>query len=249
MVCTAGINEKGEWRRIYPIPFRNLPELEKYKKYQWVEMELEKTSDQRPESYKNKGEIKLVVDNPIDTKNNWQKRKDILFENTPIFNDLETIIKKAHCNKMSLCIFKPTKITDFKIEETSGEWNQEILKSIKNENDQLALFENFKKEIKLVKKLPYKFSYQFEDVKGKKSTLMIEDWEIGQLYWNCLKKSNNDEKEAIKKVKKKYKDDFLAKKDIYLFLGTTREFHRRKAKNPYVITGVFYPPKTENFLF
>ena len=35
LVCTAGINEKGEWRRIYPIPFRELKEIEKYKKYQY----------------------------------------------------------------------------------------------------------------------------------------------------------------------------------------------------------------------
>ncbi len=28
LVCTAGINTQGEWRRIYPIPFRELPELQ-----------------------------------------------------------------------------------------------------------------------------------------------------------------------------------------------------------------------------
>ena len=36
LVCTAGINERGEWRRIYPVPFRSLKEIEQYKKYQWV---------------------------------------------------------------------------------------------------------------------------------------------------------------------------------------------------------------------
>lgn len=30
LVCTAGINKNGEWRRIYPIPFRQLSDLEKY---------------------------------------------------------------------------------------------------------------------------------------------------------------------------------------------------------------------------
>jgi len=42
-------------------------------------------------------------------------------------------------------------------------------------------------------------------------------------------------------VKAKYENDFLNNKDVYLFLGTTREWHLRRAKNPFVIVGVFYP--------
>jgi len=37
LVCTAGVNENGEWRRLYPIPFRQLYKDKKYKKYQWIE--------------------------------------------------------------------------------------------------------------------------------------------------------------------------------------------------------------------
>ena len=69
---------------------------------------------------------------------------------------------------------------------------------------------------------------------------MIEDWEIGALYWNCLKRADNNEQRAIEKVRKKYMDEF-SKKDIYLFLGTTRQYHGW-AKNPFVIIGIFYPP-------
>ena len=97
------------------------------------------------------------------------------------------------------------------------------------------------KEFKVVTKIPYKFSYHFEDDQGKKSTLMIEDWEIGMLYLNCLKDSFNDEKIALSKVRAKYYDDFL-KKDIHLFLGTTLQHHAKKAPNPFIIIGVFYPP-------
>ena len=68
--------------------------------------------------------------------------------------------------------------------------------------------------------------------------MMIEDWEIGMLYLNCLK--NGDEEAAIKKVKQKYYDDFI-KKDIYFFLGTTLR-HHDTSKNPFIVIGVFYPP-------
>jgi len=72
---------------------------------------------------------------------------------------------------------------------------------------------------------------------------MIEDWEIGMLFWNCMKSSGNDEKIALEKVRLKYDVDFRNNKDIYLFLGTTKEWHIRRATNPFVIIGVFYPKK------
>ena len=65
-------------------------------------------------------------------------------------------------------------------------------------------------------------------------------WEIGMLYFNCLKRTNGDEKKAIINVRKKYYDDFL-KKDLYLFLGTTLA-HHNVSINPFLIIGVFYPP-------
>ncbi|HRP32922.1 MAG TPA: hypothetical protein PKV73_13570 [Agriterribacter sp.] len=37
-----------------------------------------------------------------------------------------------------------------------------------------------------MQKLPYKFKFVFKDNQGTESRMMIEDWETGQLYWNCL---------------------------------------------------------------
>ena len=68
---------------------------------------------------------------------------------------------------------------------------------------------------------------------------MIEDWEIGMLYFNCLKKHHN-ESIAVTKVKEKYFNEFI-KKDLYFFMGTTKKFHN-VAPNPFIIIGVFYPP-------
>ena len=56
---------------------------------------------------------------------------------------------------------------ELKIEETEREWDKKILNTIKVEKAQMALSEDMKREIKLVKKLPYKFSYVFEDDEGR----------------------------------------------------------------------------------
>jgi hypothetical protein len=71
---------------------------------------------------------------------------------------------------------------------------------------------------------------------------MIEDWEIGMLYWNCLGRCGGDEKQANRLVRQKYFGDFCLKKDIHLFLGTTLQYHM-VSPNPFVIVGVFVPPK------
>jgi len=150
-------------------------------------------------------------------------------------------------------LFKPSKIIDFVIEKSEDDWDSNLVKKINSDIKQPTLFDTeeelrAKETFELVKKVPYKFSYKFTDETGKESCLMIEDWEIGQLYWNCLKYSNNNAKVAIEKVKQTYLTEFQ-KKDLYLFLGTTRQFHGW-AKNPFVIIGVFYPPYgSSNSLF
>lgn len=50
---------------------------------------------------------------------------------------------------------------------------------------------------------------------------------------------------ACEKVKEKYFDNFSKTKDLYFYLGTTKKWHIRKAKNPFVIVGIFYPPKAD----
>ena len=97
----------------------------------------------------------------------------------------------------------------------------------------------------MVNKLPYTFHYTFEDDAGRTSCLMIEDWEIGALYWNCLRSSEGDERVACEKVKQKYFDEFIATRDLFLFLGTRLTAHIRNYPNPFSIIGVFCPKKAE----
>jgi hypothetical protein len=114
---------------------------------------------------------------------------------------------------------------------------------LKGLSQQLNLFqtpEEIAEEFKVVPKVPYKFSYKLEDDSGRQSTMMIEDWEIGMLYFNCLKTAKGYEGVAIYKVKEKYFDYFITR-DLHFFLGTTKQFHN-VAPNPFIIIGAFYPP-------
>ncbi len=239
LVCTAGFKEDGSWVRIYPIPFRHLEYDRRYSKYQWIELDLVKNeSDPRPESFKPYDYDNIILGEKVDADGGaWTKRRELVLGK--VHFNMSNLIAEAKDKNIvtSLAVFKPTEILDFIIESTTHEWDIRKLDVL----DQGDLFKQSENPFKVVKKLPFIFSYVFKDESGKKSTLMIEDWEIGQLYWNCLRRRGTP-KAACEDVRNKYYNDFALKKDLHFFLGTTREHHFR-AKNPFIVIGVFYPKK------
>lgn len=242
LVCTAGFREDGTWIRIYPVQFRKKTYDQQYKKYDWIELNLVKNhSDFRPESYRpysHDSEIKIL--GHVDTKNDWAERKKIVLGK--IHYNLSELIAEAKNEDIctSLAVFKPAKILDFTIEETTREWDKTKLAKLEAERLQSNLFQQPENPFEVVKKLPYKFCYVFIDNQGKQSKLMIEDWEIGQLYWNCLARHEGNEARAVDDVKKKYFDDFAKTKDLHLFLGTS-QVHHYVSHNPFMIIGTFHP--------
>jgi hypothetical protein len=80
--------------------------------------------------------------------------------------------------------------------------------------------------------------YDFRDITIHEPRLNTDsNWLIRKEYENIA------EQMALQKVKEKYYKDFAANKDLYLFVGTTKEWHTRRSLNPFVIIGVFYPMK------
>ncbi len=244
LVCTAGLLNGEKWIRIYPVSFRFLDDSERYPKYSWIEVDLVRNwKDFRPESYRPKQGIDehITVLSKMGTSNDWAARKSyILKETYSSMSELINLAKNSQVRK-SLATLKPASIIDFVIEEDEREWKQEWQDQLK----QLNIFEinNQSSSRKVVKKLPYKFSYRFFSEGDKEPRkMMIEDWEIGALYWNCLYRTGGDEKAALDLVKQKYLYEF-GEMDIYFFVGTTFKFHN-VAPNPFVIISVFYPPKS-----
>ena len=69
--------------------------------------------------------------------------------------------------------------------------------------------------------------------------MMIEDWEVGALYWKCVDNGATPE-EATAKVKAKFLDQMCASdRDTHFFVGTVLQ-HRT-----WVVIGVFWPRKED----
>lgn len=240
LVCTAGLLEDGSWIRIYPIPYRQWDK--QYRKYQWVELSLVKNkNDRRGESHSLLDPDSIELKECIDTSQGWYERKKLILDNGTVYKDLDQLIESNKAGDLSLATFKPSQIKDMVVEEVDREWDQEKLAVLKERSKQSDLFNDTPEYFKMANKLPYKFSFRLVDEKGKESTMMVEDWEVGALYWNCLKKYSGNEKLATSAVRNKFLNEIAKTKDIYLFLGTTLQYDGW-ALNPFIIIGLFYPP-------
>ena len=250
-VCTAGVREDGSWVRIYPVPFRRLGETEQYRKYDWVECDLiPSRKDVRPETHHPADVRSLVATAHMGTSDQWRERRQFLLGKCSVYRNTTELIAAAKRYEMSLALFKPTKVVDFFWEEEEREWDEGKVEEMRQIASQGELFEEeqWRRNFKVIPKLPYSFSYRFEDETGKQSELQVLDWEVGALFWNCLEKAHGDELTALKKVKQMYFDNFTST-DLHFYLGTTQQWHA-VALNPWVIIGVLpIPHETQRQLF
>lgn len=228
---------------MYPVPFRRMGEEQRYKKYDWLECRLARnTSDPRPETFRPVDQDELSPVAHMDTRDKWRQRRNLILKKCRVYDRLDELISGAKSNQISLAVFKPTRVLDFVWEEDEREWKPERVREMRERTKQRDLFEDntWRETFRLIDKLPYKFSYRFEDATGKRSELQILDWEAGALFWNCLRNAPEDEGAALAKVRQKYFDEFL-KTDLHFFMGTTQQWHQ-VAPNPWIIVGTFHVP-------
>lgn len=252
-VCTAGLLPDGSWIRIYPVPFRRLDEYQQYAKYDWIECDLSRNlKDPRPETFRPdyEAEISRVGHMGTGSKRDWGERRVLLLKTARVFHCMSDLIDGAKANLISLAVFKPSKILGFTHRPEEREWDQTRVKEMRENFSQFDLFRDnsWRETFSLVRKLPYGFYYRFEDSAGRQSEMKVLDWEIGALFWNCLRDADGNEQIALSKVRQRYLDEFKTK-DLHFFLGTTQQFHQF-APNPWVIVGVLpIPHEVQGDLF
>lgn len=233
LVCTAGITDSGDWVRLYPIDLRYRPNHQKFRKYQWIEVGLAPRgsgNDNRRESRQPDLDSIKVMSEPLSTENGWEARR-LIIDKLPH----ETLLRFREMydtDKTSLGIVRPFEVLDLTIEPAEREWKPEWESALR----QFNLFQGPPKELK---KLPFKFSYVFrcEDTGDRPHTAMIEDWELGVLFFREVERLGSEEA-AAKSVKVKFLDEICGpSKDTRLFMGTVFPY------NTWVVIGTFWPPR------
>jgi len=240
LVCTVGLNENLEWRRIYPIPAKIFFDEQyshlRFKKWDIIEVELTdaRPKDPRIESYKvvNWENIKI-----IGHVERWEDK--IGFLEKVLDKDIESIWN----SNRSIGVIKPTKLIDFfdkSRERIKDEAEKEVLNKIKEAQATLEQYINTKvaendilpevkeKDIK-IEKLPW-IGYKFNcsNINCKEHEMMAIDWEIQELFRKYRQ---------IDPVKKKVFFEFKNRRNIYFAIGNTWKFRKS-----FMIISVVYPP-------
>ena len=142
-VCTAGVREDGSWIRVYPIKFRQMDEVKRYHKYQWISCKVYKPelkNDPRPESFHIEGDIAIVGD-VLSTRNSWDERRNAVIRRTKVYTNKKELIDSANDFSSSLALFKPSRLEGPTVEDDEREWNPVRLKRALQNARQLDLFE------------------------------------------------------------------------------------------------------------
>jgi len=236
LVCTAGVTETGEFIRLYPINFRDLPYTQQYKKYQWIEMvaERHRGRDVRKESYRPDCDSIQLLGKPIPSgRDNWAERARYVLRN--MSSSMEELYDRQEADRTSLGIFRPKKVKDLIVSTDGANWPPKFLSALR----QQRLFEYRQKTLVPPRKVPFKFHYCFEcdDLRcNGKHRMMIEDWEVGALFWRLVDKGASH-KAASEKVREKFLHDLCGpSKDTYFYVGTILAHPKT-----WVVIGVFYP--------
>lgn len=224
-VCTAGVCDDGSLIRLYPIPFRLLEEYRKYKKYQWISVDVAKNeSDPRPESYKVAPSSIVLGD--IIPPTDWDRRLEAVFK-TERYSSMCKLNETVGTEK-SLGLVKPKIVEDLIIEKDSPYWSPK-------EEDSLKSIWLDETTVKL-EKIPWKFSYRYRchQPRCNGHCQLIEDWEVFQLFRNMRNKYG--EQEALVKVKDKYMEMASPTKNLFFYVG------RHSRHKAYMIIGTAAPP-------
>jgi hypothetical protein len=227
--CTAGITQEGEWIRIFPVSWRLLDNKKKFGKYQWIQVEVTKSSDPRPESYKIKNENITILTDRLPCDCAWKERSDIVYKLRS--ESLCALKEKRDLDGApTLGFFRPKSIEKLIITPESPNWTDAQLAALRQGN----LFAQAPKEE--LQKIPYKFQYQFtcDNCNCNGHTLMCSDWEMGQA-WRQWEKTYGDKWEE--KFREKYEDDMINKNDTQFYVGTLHGH-----PGTWIIIGLYYPP-------
>lgn len=219
-VCTGGINDQGEWRRLYPVPLRHLDKDKQYKAFDVVKVKLGSNPDGRLESRRPDASTLKVVGH-ID---GWPARCEWIVPTAV------PSMKALRDSDRTLAPVVVREVLEFIANPESAEWSlkqQELLK-------QADLFGGPQP----LEKIPFDFRLKWKDGDGEEHDSKFLAWEVGET-WRKFRRKYSD---PIDVMRQKWMNDlFGPSRNIWFFMGNFAE-HRQH----FGVCGAFVPPKEQS---
>ena len=230
--CTAAITDDGKWLRLFPVPYRLMDQEKRFTKWQWINVDLIKAADTRPESYKINPDS-ITVGEAVGTQDGWRARRAII----------EPLRGRSMCRiqhhrdqhgSPTLGVVRPFQIKRLIIEDAEErDWSPEQLAILKQD----TLFQKAPEQT--LQKIPLDFRYEFRcgDIDCKGHTMLCTDWEMGEAYRRWRTQYGANWESAFRN---KFETEIIDKFDTHFFVGTVHQYPSR-----WIIVGLFYPPKVQ----
>lgn len=216
-VCTGGITDGGEWRRLYPIPFRLLEHDQRYRTFNIVEVELARSSDTRKETRKPLSTTLKVSGEVTDWAARWRWIDPTAFDSLAALQAAEATLAPVRVGE----------VMDLTWESAPGEWSKKQLESYKQQM-------MFGDDLVPPEKIPFKFYFHWREAAGKEHKSLCISWELLQAWREYRKRYA----EPLGVLREKILGDTVGpSRRISFFMGNL--FQRRHI---FVVCGWFAPP-------
>ena len=241
--CVAGLTSDGKLVRLFPVPFRLVADEQQFRKWQWIEVRVEKSrGDHRPESHKIYVDTIVCDAEPMKAgKRGWPARMELLARQ-PVFNDFDAMEAARTAGGATLALFKPKRFTRLEIKATrNADWTQEERAKLLQMQQQNSLFdpEEDQRQVRLLEKIPFDFYYHYEcEAAGATKTgkTKLVDWEVCALYRNARRQHGSDWEASFRD---KLERDLLSR-DLTLLMGTIHRF-----PDQWLAVSLIYPPRPQ----
>lgn len=233
--CVAAVNDGGELRRLFPIPFRLLEQSSQFKKWDWITAKvMTPNDDKRPESRRiDIDSIQKVGHIDTGRKRDWAERLRVVEPH--IIDNTDDLESRRLSTGQSLGFIRPSKLIGLEISKSDEPtWSEKDLVNL--EKSGMFDSEDSRKR-PLLEKLPLDFYFHYECKTSEGIKLCkhkIIDWEAGELYRTCLR-DYGSRWEA--KFRQRLEEDF-SKKELVFMMGNMHRFPHQ-----WLIVAFMYPPK------
>ncbi len=241
--CVAGLTAGGKLVRLFPVPFRLVADEQQFRKWQWIDVRLEKSrDDHRPESHRIFVDTIVCDTEPMKAgKHGWPARMALLAQQ-PVFKDFDAMEQARQAAGTTLALFKPARITSLEIKATKNDdWTPDERSKLLQMQQQNSLFdaEEDQRQVRLLEKIPFDFYYHCEygPADATKSVrIKLVDWEACALYRNARRQHGRHWEAPFRD---KLERDLLSK-DLMLLMGTIHRF-----PDQWLGVSLIYPPKPQ----
>jgi hypothetical protein len=238
-VCVAGIREgilgTASHVRLYPVPFRQLPFEQRFKKWDRIRVRVRKpNNDTRPESFSPDMPTVEYLGH-LDTGSKWAARRAIVDQ---VEKHTMCGLRAAQAERgTSLGLVVPEEVLDFTVEERESDERDDARRYLAS---QPTLFSIDEADLPLVEAIPYRFRYRFrcaDCLPGREHHMSIIDWEISQAYRSW--RDQYGPEDVLDRLRTRWLEEICSpKKETMFFTGNMHQH-----PHSFLVLGCWWPPR------